>query len=117
VFDQFTHRWRGQAGAVFVGADGRIGATELARRIGLSQSACLRRGQRLEQAGVIEGYGALLSHAKLGRSETVFIEITPARGAHPLALHAAAGVALARVRSVERLARWRISIRPEDPLR
>ena len=32
--------------------------------------------QRLEQAGVIEGYGALLSHAKLGKSETVFIEIT-----------------------------------------
>jgi Lrp/AsnC family transcriptional regulator, leucine-responsive regulatory protein len=57
-------------------ADGRISNTELAQRIGLSQSACLRRVQRLEQAGVIEGYGALLSHAMLGKSETVFIEIT-----------------------------------------
>ena len=57
-------------------ADGRISNTELAQRIGLSQSACLRRVQRLEQVGVIEGYGALLSHAKLGKSETVFIEIT-----------------------------------------
>ena len=57
-------------------ADGRISNTELAQRVGLSQSACLRRVQRLEQAGVIEGYGALLSPAKLGKPETVFIEIT-----------------------------------------
>ncbi|MBL8305386.1 MAG: Lrp/AsnC family transcriptional regulator, partial [Rubrivivax sp.] len=57
-------------------ADGRISNTELAQRIGLSQSACLRRVQRLEEAGVIEAYGALLSAAKLGKPETVFIEIT-----------------------------------------
>ncbi len=57
-------------------ADGRISNTDLAQGIGLSQSACLRRVQRLEQAGIIEGYGAWLSHAKLGKSETVFIEIT-----------------------------------------
>jgi DNA-binding Lrp family transcriptional regulator len=57
-------------------ADGRISNTDLAQRIGLSQSACLRRVQRLEAAGVIEGYGALLNHAALGKRETVFIEIT-----------------------------------------
>ena len=56
--------------------DGRLPITELAQRVGLSQSACLRRVQRLEQAGVIEGYGALLCPAKLGKPETVFIEIT-----------------------------------------
>ena len=57
-------------------AQGRLSNTELSQRAGLSQSACLRRVQRLEQLGVIEGYGALLSQAKLGKSETVFIEIT-----------------------------------------
>lgn len=57
-------------------ADGRITNTELARQVGLSQSACLRRMQRLEQTGVIRGYGALLDPAALGKPETVFIEIT-----------------------------------------
>lgn len=57
-------------------ADGRASNTELADHVGLSQSACLRRVQRLERAGIIEGYGARLSPAALGRGETVFIEIT-----------------------------------------
>ncbi len=57
-------------------ADGRISNTALAQAIGLSQSACLRRVQRLEKAGVIEGYGARLNPAAFGRGETVFIEIT-----------------------------------------
>lgn len=57
-------------------ADGRVTNTELAREVGLSQSACLRRVQGLEKTGVIEGYGALLNHAALGKAETVFIEIT-----------------------------------------
>lgn len=60
-------------------ADGRISNTELAQRVGLSQSACLRRVQRLEAAGVIEGYGARLNPAALGKGETVFIEITLSR--------------------------------------
>lgn len=57
-------------------ADGRVSNAELAQHVGLSQSACLRRVQRLESAGVIEGYGARLSQRALGRGETVFIEIT-----------------------------------------
>ncbi|MBL8317514.1 MAG: Lrp/AsnC family transcriptional regulator [Burkholderiaceae bacterium] len=57
-------------------ADGRISNTDLAQEVGLSQSACLRRVQSLQKAGVIEGYGALLNPAALGKSETVFIEIT-----------------------------------------
>jgi Lrp/AsnC family transcriptional regulator, leucine-responsive regulatory protein len=60
-------------------ADGRVTNTELADRLGLSQSATLRRVQRLEAAGVIEGYGARLSAAALGKAETVFIEITLSR--------------------------------------
>ncbi len=57
-------------------ADGRISNTELSQRLGLSQSGCLRRMQRLETAGIIEGYGARLNAAALGKAETVFIEIT-----------------------------------------
>lgn len=57
-------------------ADGRLSNAELAQHVGLSASACLRRVQRLEREGVIEGYGAVLNAAALGRPETVFIEIT-----------------------------------------
>ena len=56
--------------------DGRISNTELASQVSLSQSACLRRVQRLEKLGVIEGYGARVNPATLGKGETVFIEIT-----------------------------------------
>lgn len=48
--------------------NGRIANTELAERVGLSPSGCLRRVQQLEQSGVIEGYHAALSpeHVELG---------------------------------------------------
>ncbi len=41
--------------------DGRIPNTELAARIGLSPSACLRRVQDLERRGIIAGYRAVIS--------------------------------------------------------
>jgi Lrp/AsnC family transcriptional regulator, leucine-responsive regulatory protein len=56
--------------------DGRLSNAELASRIGLSASACLRRVQRLEQSGVIAGYAALIDGAAIGKPTTVFIEIT-----------------------------------------
>jgi Lrp/AsnC family transcriptional regulator, leucine-responsive regulatory protein len=56
--------------------DGRLANAELAQRIGLSASACLRRLQRLEQSGVIAGYAATLNGEAIGRPTTVFIEIT-----------------------------------------
>ena len=40
--------------------DGRISNQQLAERIGLSQSPCLRRVRALEEAGLITGYRALL---------------------------------------------------------
>jgi Lrp/AsnC family leucine-responsive transcriptional regulator len=46
--------------------DGRISNQELADRIGLSPSPCLRRMRALEEAGIIAGYRALLDPAKLG---------------------------------------------------
>ena len=57
-------------------SDGRLTNAELASRIGLSASACLRRLQRLEQSGVIAGYAALIDGAAIGKPTTVFIEIT-----------------------------------------
>ncbi|MEO1292387.1 MAG: Lrp/AsnC ligand binding domain-containing protein [Pseudomonadota bacterium] len=56
--------------------DGRITNAELSDRVALSASACLRRVQRLERDGVIEGYTARLNAAALDRSVLVFVEIT-----------------------------------------
>lgn len=55
---------------------GRITNSELAERVGLSPSACLRRTKALEQRGVIAGYVALVDPAALERATTVFVEIT-----------------------------------------
>lgn len=46
--------------------EGRAANAELAARVNLSPSACLRRIQRLESAGVIAGYGARLDPQALG---------------------------------------------------
>jgi len=55
--------------------DGRVTNLQLAERIGLSPSACLRRVQVLEAAGVIKGYRAILDRAKLGGGLTVFVMV------------------------------------------
>src|SRR3546814_14655093 len=46
--------------------NGRISNLELADRVGLSPSACLRRVHALERSGVIKGYRAVIDRAKLG---------------------------------------------------
>jgi len=46
--------------------NGRISNLELAERVGLSPSACLRRVQELERRGVIRGYRAVLDRGRLG---------------------------------------------------
>ena len=56
--------------------DGRITNQDLAERVNLSASACLRRVRRLEDDGVIDGYGARLNPAAVGRGSSIFIEIT-----------------------------------------
>lgn len=55
--------------------EGRISATELARRIGLSKSPTQARMKRLEDDGVITGYRALLDPIKLGRAHVAFVEV------------------------------------------
>lgn len=58
-----------------LGRDGRISNIELADRIGLSPSACLRRVQELERQGVITGYRAVLDRAKLGSGFVAYIAV------------------------------------------
>ncbi|WP_028749281.1 Lrp/AsnC family transcriptional regulator [Rhizobium mesoamericanum] len=46
--------------------DGRISVSELGRKVGLSQPASSERLKRLEERGIIEGYGARINTAALG---------------------------------------------------
>ena len=55
--------------------DGRISNVQLAGRVSLSESACLRRVRALEQIGLIERYVALLNQKAAGLSGTVFVHI------------------------------------------
>ncbi len=55
--------------------DGRLTATELADKAGLTASPCLRRLRLLEQSGVIRGYTALVDQAKVGLPISVFVSI------------------------------------------
>jgi len=57
-------------------ADGRMTNAELAERVHLSPSACLRRVHRLEAQGVISGYAMLVNAEALGLGTTVFVEVT-----------------------------------------
>lgn len=57
-------------------SDARLSAAELSERVNLSPSACHRRVQRLEKAGIIRGQVALLDKRAVGRTVTVFVEIS-----------------------------------------
>lgn len=54
----------------------RISNVELAGKVGLSPSACSRRVEHLEKAGVIEGYHAVISNKALGQDITSIVHIT-----------------------------------------
>ena len=55
--------------------EGRLSATELARRIGLSKSPTQARMKRLEESGVINGYGARLNRMRIGQAHVAFVEV------------------------------------------
>jgi DNA-binding Lrp family transcriptional regulator len=55
--------------------DGRMTNVELSRRVGISAPPCLRRVKRLEDAGVIRGYRALLNAPSLGMDVVAFCQI------------------------------------------
>ncbi len=52
--------------------DGRMTNVELSKRVGISAPPCLRRVKRLEDAGIIRGYRALLDSPKLGYGVVAF---------------------------------------------
>jgi len=56
--------------------DGRMSNQELADKIRLSPSPCLRRVKNLEDSGVIDGYFALVNARKLGLTLTALIQIS-----------------------------------------
>ncbi len=55
--------------------NGRIPVTELAEKVGLTTSPCLRRLKNLERSGTIRGYGAHVDQEKVGLPVSVFISI------------------------------------------
>ncbi|MFD5829680.1 Lrp/AsnC family transcriptional regulator [Lentzea sp. NPDC060358] len=55
--------------------DGRLTNTELADKVGLTPSPCLRRVRALEESGVITGYHAAVDRKALGRGFRVLVHI------------------------------------------
>lgn len=55
--------------------DGRISNIDLAKAVGLSASACLRRVQELERSGVIQGYRAIVNPKSLGQDVVIFVMV------------------------------------------
>jgi Lrp/AsnC family transcriptional regulator, leucine-responsive regulatory protein len=55
--------------------DGRITNIDLAAKVGLSPSACLRRVAELERSGLIKGYRAVLDPAKTGRGFVAYLTV------------------------------------------
>jgi len=56
-------------------ADGRITNVELARKVGISAPPCLRRVRALEEAGIVEGFTAILNDRALGFDVNAFAMI------------------------------------------
>jgi Lrp/AsnC family leucine-responsive transcriptional regulator len=73
--------------------DGRLTNLELADRIGLSPTPCLRRVRRLEAEGYIHGYGARLDRRKLGLALTAFVAVNIERHSEQQASQARKAIA------------------------
>ncbi len=56
--------------------DSRISNVQLAKKVGLSESACLRRVKSLESSGIVDRAVLLLNQNALGFSGTVFVRVT-----------------------------------------
>jgi Lrp/AsnC family transcriptional regulator, leucine-responsive regulatory protein len=63
--------------------DGRMSYTDLGKATGLSTSAVHQRVKRLEQRGLILGYGATVNHSEIGLPLTAFIAIKPLDPSQP----------------------------------
>jgi Lrp/AsnC family leucine-responsive transcriptional regulator len=63
--------------------DGRMSFTDLGKATGLSTSAVHQRVKRLEQRGLIQGYGATVDHDQMGLPLTAFVSIKPIDPSEP----------------------------------
>ncbi|MCW2285482.1 Lrp/AsnC family transcriptional regulator [Rhodoblastus acidophilus] len=85
--------------------DATIALADLSRGVGLSQTPCWKRVQKLEKAGVITGRVALLDPKKVGLSLTVFVSIETDDHSQPwLGKFASAVSAMPEVMDVYRMA-------------
>lgn len=57
-------------------SNARLTTSELAQKVGISQSPCWRRIRRMEEAGLISGYHARLDRRGLGYGVVAFVSIT-----------------------------------------
>jgi Lrp/AsnC family leucine-responsive transcriptional regulator len=78
--------------------NGRLTMNELASEVGLSASPCWTRVRRLEAAGVITGYAALIDQRAIGIANIIFVEVTLDR--HDDRMLERFGEALARIPEV-----------------
>jgi len=56
--------------------EGRLSNSDLAERVHLSPSACLRRVRLLEESGIIEGYAMLVNQAAIGKPSNIYVEVS-----------------------------------------
>ncbi len=61
----------------------RISNVDLAAKVGLSPSPCLRRVRELEQRGVIRGHVTLVDPAAVGLPVSVFVQVSLERQIEP----------------------------------
>ncbi len=57
-------------------SEGRISNSDLADRVNLSPSACLRRVRHLEENNIIEGYAMLVNATAIGKPSNIFVEVS-----------------------------------------
>jgi DNA-binding Lrp family transcriptional regulator len=60
--------------------DARFSSRQIAKNVGVSVGTVLSRIKKMEDAGIIKGYSAILDHEKLGYELTVVTEITVSKG-------------------------------------
>ncbi|MBM9606620.1 Lrp/AsnC family transcriptional regulator [Desulfopila inferna] len=56
--------------------NGKLSNVQLAQKVGLSESACLRRVRMLEESGIIDRYVLLVDQATVGIPGNVFVRVT-----------------------------------------
>jgi DNA-binding Lrp family transcriptional regulator len=61
-------------------SDARLSSRQIAKKTGVSIGTVLSRMKKMEQAGIIKEYSAIVDHEKLGYELTVIIEITISKG-------------------------------------